>query len=142
MTLTFRRISRSFVSNFRRLVCGSRIFSRRHCTDRSGPLRGIPVTPLQDLCNFLTEIHALKINLYLHSQGLGTSTPTGKAMMMTLSGPKPNVHRPRRGSLTVFPGGYAPRRPERRIQVRSLKCTGRNSLHRFETGSMAVGHGL
>src|SRR5438132_34617 len=27
-----------------------------------------------DLCNFLTEIHALKIDLYLHSQGLDTST--------------------------------------------------------------------
>jgi DNA invertase Pin-like site-specific DNA recombinase len=33
-----------------------------------------------DLCNFLTEIHALKIDLYLHSQGLDTSTPMGKAM--------------------------------------------------------------
>src|SRR5262249_51194057 len=33
-----------------------------------------------DLCNFLTEIHTLKIDLYLHSQGLDTSTPMGKAM--------------------------------------------------------------
>jgi DNA invertase Pin-like site-specific DNA recombinase len=33
-----------------------------------------------DLCTFLTEIHALKIDLYLHSQGLDTSTPMGKAM--------------------------------------------------------------
>jgi DNA invertase Pin-like site-specific DNA recombinase len=33
-----------------------------------------------DLCNFLTEIHALKIDLYLHSQELDTSTPMGKAM--------------------------------------------------------------
>jgi DNA invertase Pin-like site-specific DNA recombinase len=33
-----------------------------------------------DLCNFLTEIHALKVDLYLHSQGLDTSTPMGKAM--------------------------------------------------------------
>lgn len=29
---------------------------------------------------FLTEIHSLKIDLYLHSQGLDTSTPMGKAM--------------------------------------------------------------
>src|SRR5262249_3544817 len=33
-----------------------------------------------DLCTFLGEIHALKIDLYLHSQGLDTSTPMGKAM--------------------------------------------------------------
>ena len=33
-----------------------------------------------DLCAFLGEIHALKIDLYLHSQGLDTSTPMGKAM--------------------------------------------------------------
>src|SRR5262245_22235070 len=33
-----------------------------------------------DLSDFLTEIHALKIDLYLHSQGLDTSTPMGKAM--------------------------------------------------------------
>jgi DNA invertase Pin-like site-specific DNA recombinase len=33
-----------------------------------------------DLCTFLTEIDALEIDLYLHSQGLDTSTPMGKAM--------------------------------------------------------------
>lgn len=35
---------------------------------------------LQDLCNFLADIHKLKIDLYLHQQGLDTTTPTGKAM--------------------------------------------------------------
>src|SRR5437763_10133385 len=35
---------------------------------------------LQDLIGFLSEIHALKIDLYLHQQGLDTTTPTGKAM--------------------------------------------------------------
>jgi DNA invertase Pin-like site-specific DNA recombinase len=35
---------------------------------------------LQDLASFLTEIHALKIDLYLHQQGLDTRTPAGKAM--------------------------------------------------------------
>jgi DNA invertase Pin-like site-specific DNA recombinase len=35
---------------------------------------------LQDLVAFLSEIHALKIDLYLHQQGLDTTTPAGKAM--------------------------------------------------------------
>src|SRR5215831_1690422 len=33
---------------------------------------------LQDLVKFLSEIHALKIDLYLHQQGLETTTPAGK----------------------------------------------------------------
>jgi DNA invertase Pin-like site-specific DNA recombinase len=35
---------------------------------------------LQDLVNFLSEIHALRIDLYLHQQGLDTRSPSGKAM--------------------------------------------------------------
>src|SRR5246127_3499813 len=35
---------------------------------------------LQDLVKFLSEIHALKIDLYLHLQGFDTTTPAGKAM--------------------------------------------------------------
>jgi DNA invertase Pin-like site-specific DNA recombinase len=35
---------------------------------------------LQDLIVFLSEIHALRIDLYLHQQGLDTTTPSGKAM--------------------------------------------------------------
>jgi DNA invertase Pin-like site-specific DNA recombinase len=35
---------------------------------------------LQDLVGFLTEIHALKVDLYLHPQGIDTTTPAGKAM--------------------------------------------------------------
>jgi DNA invertase Pin-like site-specific DNA recombinase len=35
---------------------------------------------LQDLVVFLSEIHALKVDLYLHQQGLDTTTPSGKAM--------------------------------------------------------------
>jgi DNA invertase Pin-like site-specific DNA recombinase len=35
---------------------------------------------LQDLVNFLSEIHALHVDLYLHQQGLDTTTPSGKAM--------------------------------------------------------------
>jgi DNA invertase Pin-like site-specific DNA recombinase len=39
---------------------------------------------LQDLVSFLSELHALKIDLYLHQQGLDTTTPAGKAMFQML----------------------------------------------------------
>ncbi len=39
---------------------------------------------LQDLVKFLSEIHALKIDLYLHQQGLDTTTPSGKAMFQMM----------------------------------------------------------
>ena len=35
---------------------------------------------LQDLATFLTELHAKDVDLYLHQQGLDTSTPAGRAM--------------------------------------------------------------
>ncbi len=35
---------------------------------------------LQDLVGFLSELHALGIDLMLHQQGLDTTTPAGKAM--------------------------------------------------------------
>jgi DNA invertase Pin-like site-specific DNA recombinase len=35
---------------------------------------------LQDLVSFLSEIHALRIDLFLHQQGLDTTTPAGKAL--------------------------------------------------------------
>jgi len=39
---------------------------------------------LQDLVGFLSELHALKINLFLHQQGLDTTTPAGKAMFQMM----------------------------------------------------------
>ena len=39
---------------------------------------------LSDLIEFLTEIHALKVDLYLHQQGLDTTTPAGKAMFQMM----------------------------------------------------------
>ena len=39
---------------------------------------------LQDLVAFLSELHALKIELYLDQQGLDTTTPAGKAMFQML----------------------------------------------------------
>jgi DNA invertase Pin-like site-specific DNA recombinase len=39
---------------------------------------------LQDLVGFLSELHALKIDLFLRQQGLDTTTPAGKAMFQML----------------------------------------------------------
>ena len=35
---------------------------------------------LQDLVVFLSELHSLRIDLFLHQQGIDTTTPGGKAM--------------------------------------------------------------
>lgn len=39
---------------------------------------------LQDLVTFLSELHALRIDLFLHQQGLDTTTPAGKAMFQMM----------------------------------------------------------
>jgi DNA invertase Pin-like site-specific DNA recombinase len=39
---------------------------------------------LQDLVSFLSELHALRIDLYLHQQGIDTTTPAGKAMFQMM----------------------------------------------------------
>ena len=39
---------------------------------------------LQDLVGFLAEIHALGINLFLHQQGVDTTTPAGKALFQMM----------------------------------------------------------
>ena len=39
---------------------------------------------LQDLVGFLSEIHAAGVDLFLHQQGLDTTTPGGKAMFQML----------------------------------------------------------
>src|SRR5262249_4751193 len=39
---------------------------------------------LQELVSFLSEIHALRIDLYLHQQGLDTTTPAGKALLQMM----------------------------------------------------------
>jgi DNA invertase Pin-like site-specific DNA recombinase len=40
---------------------------------------------LQQLVAFLSDIHAIGIDLYLHKQGINTTTPTGKAMFYMCS---------------------------------------------------------
>ena len=39
---------------------------------------------LQDLVGFLSEIHAAGIDLFLHQQGIDTTSPGGKAMFQML----------------------------------------------------------
>jgi hypothetical protein len=39
---------------------------------------------LQDLVGFLSELHALGIDLFLHQQGVDTTTPSGKAMFQMM----------------------------------------------------------
>jgi DNA invertase Pin-like site-specific DNA recombinase len=39
---------------------------------------------LQDLISFLSELHALGVDLFLHQQGLDTTTPGGKAMFQMM----------------------------------------------------------
>jgi DNA invertase Pin-like site-specific DNA recombinase len=39
---------------------------------------------LQDLLGFLGELHAKNVDLYLHQQGLDTSTPAGKALFQMM----------------------------------------------------------
>ena len=39
---------------------------------------------VQDLVAFLNEFHASRVELYLHQQGLDTSTPAGKAMFQMM----------------------------------------------------------
>lgn len=39
---------------------------------------------LQDLCGLLTELHAKGVDLYLHQQGVDTSTPGGRAMFQMM----------------------------------------------------------
>jgi DNA invertase Pin-like site-specific DNA recombinase len=39
---------------------------------------------LQDLVGFLSELHALRIDLFLHQQGLDTTTPGGKALFQMM----------------------------------------------------------
>ena len=39
---------------------------------------------LQDLVGFLSELHALKIDLFLQQQGIDTTTPAGKALFQMM----------------------------------------------------------
>ena len=62
---------------------------------------------LKDLVAFLSELHALRIDLFLHQQGLDSRTPAGKAMFQMMAcSPSSNGPLFRNGSV---PGLSAPR---------------------------------
>ena len=56
---------------------------------------------LQDLVGFLSEIHAAGVDLFLHQQGIDTTTPGGKAMfqMSLLFAPEMPWSRPQFDAL-------------------------------------------
>jgi DNA invertase Pin-like site-specific DNA recombinase len=56
---------------------GNASLSPRWSVDRLG-------RSLQDLVGFLGELHAKKVDLYLHQQGVDTSTPAGKALFQMM----------------------------------------------------------
>src|SRR6516164_3431687 len=58
-------------------ISGAQGRDKRPAVDRLG-------RSLQDLVGFLSELHALKIALFLRQQGLDTTTPAGKAMFQMM----------------------------------------------------------
>ncbi|HYM88968.1 MAG TPA: recombinase family protein [Nitrospiraceae bacterium] len=51
-----------------------RVTTLTYSPDRSG-------RSLSHLVNFLSEIHAKKVDLFIHQQGIDTTTPAGKALI-------------------------------------------------------------
>jgi DNA invertase Pin-like site-specific DNA recombinase len=49
---------------------------------------------LQDLVAFLSDIHAEGVELYLHEQGIDTTTPSGKAMFQMMGARSPSSSGP------------------------------------------------
>jgi DNA invertase Pin-like site-specific DNA recombinase len=43
-----------------------------------------PGRSLQDLVGFLAEVHGAGVDLYMHQQGIDTTTPAGKAMFQMM----------------------------------------------------------
>jgi DNA invertase Pin-like site-specific DNA recombinase len=81
---------------------------------------------LQDLVDFLSEIHALRIDLYLHQQGLDTTTPAGKAMFGVM------------GVFAEFERAI-PDRTERAVQA-ALRKKGRPGMRKIAS-DLGVGVG-
>lgn len=107
---------------------------------------------LQDLVAFLNEIHASRVELYLHQQGLDTSTPAGRAMFQMLgvfAEFERNVIRERvlsgmarakeRGTKSGKPIGRPSVPPAVREAIRAAHATGGVSL-RALAAQFGVGH--
>ena len=96
---------------------------------------------LQDLVGFLSEIHASGIELYLHQQGLDTTTPAGKAMFQMMGvfaeferaiiqeRVRAGMERAKeRGTRSGKPIGRPPIDPRTRAAVRAAHAAGGVSL--------------
>ena len=71
------RIDRSSIVCIAMRFAGGSTFPMAWSVDRLG-------RSVQDLVSFLNEIHASGVNLYLHQQGLDTTTPSGRAMFQMM----------------------------------------------------------
>jgi|SRR6516225_10011257 hypothetical protein len=80
---------------------------------------------LQDLVAFLSELHALGIELYLHQQGLDTMTPAGKAMFQMLG-----VFAEFQRAITASACWPAWRGPRPRVPRAASRSAGRQSIPR------------
>ena len=78
---------------------------------------------LQDLIGFLSEIHAAGVDLFLHQQGLDTTTPAGRALFQMMgvfvvcSMRARGAANPLLSALMIHYSAKASRVPERRIRT-------------------------
>jgi DNA invertase Pin-like site-specific DNA recombinase len=92
---------------------------------------------LQDLVAFLNEIHAVGVDLYLHQQGVDTTTPAGRALFqmlgvfaeferaLILERVMAGLERARaQGKQLGRRRGFTPARNRVRREVRRLRATG------------------
>ena len=92
---------------------------------------------LTDLLGFLTDLHAKGVDLFLHQQGLDTSTPSGRAMFQMLgvfSEFERGMIRERvnsglaRARAKGTKLGRRPVKPAVEVRIRELKATGMGIL--------------
>jgi len=97
---------------------------------------------LQDLVTFLSELHALGIDLFLHQQGIDTTTPAGKAMFqmmgvfaeferaMIRERVKSGLSRAREQGKTL---GRPKTSPEREAAIRAALAAGEAGIRKIAT---------
>ena len=99
---------------------------------------------LQDLIGFLSELHALGIDLALHQQGIDTTTPAGNAMFqmmgvfaefersMIVERVRAGVTRAKAGGTQGAKPSGAPPCPETEQRIRDALATpGRPGFHKI-----------
>ena len=107
---------------------------------------------LQDLVGFLTEVHALGINLFLHQRGIDTTTPAGKALFqmmgvfaeferaMIQERVRAGLERARAQGKRL--GRRAHRRPGRKLRILADLRSGKAGIMKLAAAhGVGVGHG-